>query len=73
MILVPKSLSGVVKLVAVDLRGQRVDERLRIIDAYVAFARKHRLVDRDQETELVEMLVSGARFEDAVAELRAAS
>lgn len=70
VILVPKALRGVLTLVAIDLAGQRADARLKIIDKYVTFARKYRLVTPEQETELVEMLLSGARLEAAIAELR---
>jgi predicted DNA-binding antitoxin AbrB/MazE fold protein len=70
MIILPKGLRGVLKLVAVDLRGERIEAKFRTIDRCVNFAHKYQLVKEEQETELVEMLVAGARFEDAVAELR---
>jgi hypothetical protein len=73
MIVVPKGMSGALKLVAVDLSGQRAEAKLRTIERYLSFARKHRLVtSRQEETVLVEMLLGGVKFDLAIAELRSA-
>jgi hypothetical protein len=71
IVIVPKALRGALEFVAVDLPNKRLRARLRRIDRCVAFARRHELVTEDQETELAEMLLYGARFPDAVSELRA--
>jgi hypothetical protein len=71
IVIVPKALRGALEFVAVDLPSKRLRARLRRIDRCMAFARQYELVTQDQETELAEMLLHGARFADAVSELRA--
>lgn len=72
MLVVPKSMRDLLTLVAVDLRGERADSRLKTIDRYVDFAHKYELIRAGQESELVELLINGTKFEDAVSELRSA-
>lgn len=71
IVVAPKGLERFIKLVAVELPVERADAKLRKIERHIAFARRYGLVRKDQETELVEMLIHGATFQDAVAELRA--
>lgn len=67
----PKGLRGAVRWVIVELPGERDEARLAIVRRRVKFALEFDLVAPSQVTELVEMLLSGAAFEDAVIELRA--
>jgi hypothetical protein len=71
VIIMPKGLGDFVKLVAVDIPDQRTVAKLQAVKRHVDFAREYNLVRMDQETELVEMLVAGAKFGAAIAELRA--
>jgi len=71
VVIVPRGLHGLIKLLAVELPVERNAAMLRRIDQQMKFVRQHTLVRREQETELVEMLIGGARLPDAVAELRA--
>lgn len=70
MIIVPKGLGGLLKLVAVDLPAERLATKLESMEKNLEFVRKNKLLDERDEPEFVEMLVNGASLRDALAEFR---
>ncbi len=70
MIIVPKGLGELLKLVAVDIPAQRLATKLESIEKNLQFVRKNKLLDKEDEPEFVEMLVNGASLRDALSEFR---
>lgn len=66
----PESVSELIVLLAGGLGRERTRARLQSIEEQVQFARRHRLVDREDERELISMLLEGAKLADAVQEFR---
>ena len=71
IVMVPKGLRGLIRLLAVELSVERIAAKLEKIEYQLVFALEHKLIESDQAPELAEMLLYGAKLNDAVAELRA--
>jgi hypothetical protein len=70
MIIVPKGLGGLLKLVAIDIPAERLATKLESMEKNLQFVRRNKLVNEQDEPEFVEMLVNGASLRDALTEFR---
>ena len=66
-----KGLGDLVERLLVGIPRERPVNKLWTIQRQIEIVRKLKLVPRDQEPELVEMLLHGASLPDAVSEIQA--